>query len=275
MAQIGSIVISPPLINTACAWASDLDQLQALYESPFTGAVTTRTSTLTGYNETAVCGVVFTNSTTSSLNSYGFSPLPLSSYLGWVKDILSAAVQSSSVVKPFIISITASTADELRPMIALIQAAAFNALLNTSCPNISSASPSGYIPSSIHPLLTALAEAHTQDKTLTIGLKLPPYTFRGQFDAMVNVLKECRVCRPDCSWRTCRRCFSTALSLGNVHTFHKLLHGDSQTDAGLRGICIIGVGGVTTPAALAHMRRAGASVVGAATLLGETRCWSF
>lgn len=57
MALIGSLVVSPVLINTACAWASDFNDLRALYASPFTGAVTTRTSTLKGYNERIAGGV--------------------------------------------------------------------------------------------------------------------------------------------------------------------------------------------------------------------------
>lgn len=150
-----------------------------------------------------------------------------------------------------------------------------------------------------------------KDKTLTIGLKLPPYTFRGQFDAMINELKGFiydydGVRRNAFAFLTCTNTLGNsllfpdqvhevfpaqgsesaefavptavgglagdalhALSLGNVHTFHQLLHGDNQTDTGLRSISIIGVGGVTTPAALARMRKAGASVVGAATLLGR------
>ncbi|KAJ3875346.1 hypothetical protein F5051DRAFT_442497 [Lentinula edodes] len=76
MAQIGSITISPALINAACAWAFNLDQLQTLHSPPFTGAVTTRTSTLKGYNENSSCGVVFANSSAPLLNSCGYSPLP-------------------------------------------------------------------------------------------------------------------------------------------------------------------------------------------------------
>lgn len=51
MVEIGSIRIEPPLINSSCAWASELHELQALYQSPYTGAVTTRTATLTGFAE--------------------------------------------------------------------------------------------------------------------------------------------------------------------------------------------------------------------------------
>ena len=51
MAQIGTVTISPAVINSACAWASDFDQLQALYQSSWIGAVTTRTATRDGFQE--------------------------------------------------------------------------------------------------------------------------------------------------------------------------------------------------------------------------------
>jgi len=58
MADINRIRIDPPIINTSCAWASEFVQLEELYNSPYTGAVTTRTATLGGFTEDsshAVC----------------------------------------------------------------------------------------------------------------------------------------------------------------------------------------------------------------------------
>lgn len=55
------------------------------------------------------------------------------------------------------------------------------------------------------------------------------------------------------------------LALGNVYTLRRLL--DTQLDASLCDILIIGVGGVTTREAHARMRKAGAAVVGCATIL--------
>jgi dihydroorotate dehydrogenase (fumarate) len=54
MVNLGRISISPPLINGSCAWASELHELEALYNCPFTGAVTTRTATLLGFTEDSV-----------------------------------------------------------------------------------------------------------------------------------------------------------------------------------------------------------------------------
>ena len=55
------------------------------------------------------------------------------------------------------------------------------------------------------------------------------------------------------------------LALGNVYTLRRLL--DAHADTSLCDILIIGVGGVTTREAHARMRKAGAAVVGCATIL--------
>jgi dihydroorotate dehydrogenase (fumarate) len=59
MTQIGSITIDPPIINTSCAWASSKQDLQGLFDCPFTGAVTTRTATSEGFKEDSTHNVGF------------------------------------------------------------------------------------------------------------------------------------------------------------------------------------------------------------------------
>ena len=44
MVAINTLKIDPPLVNTACAWVSEYEQLKACFECPYTGAVTTRTA---------------------------------------------------------------------------------------------------------------------------------------------------------------------------------------------------------------------------------------
>lgn len=51
MVKINSIDITPPLINSSCAWSSTLEQLQELYKCPYTGGVVTRTATTEGFKE--------------------------------------------------------------------------------------------------------------------------------------------------------------------------------------------------------------------------------
>ena len=64
-----------------------------------------------------------------------------------------------------------------------------------------------------------------------------------------------------------------ALSLGNVSGFSTLLA--ASDDPALRQIVVIGAGGVTSAEAVARMHRAGAKVVGSATLLGKVGVAAF
>lgn len=51
MVKVNNIEISPPIVNSSCAWSSDFQQLEGLYNSPYTGGVTTRTATVGGFKE--------------------------------------------------------------------------------------------------------------------------------------------------------------------------------------------------------------------------------
>ena len=335
MVRINSIDISPPLINSSCAWSSDLKQLQELYDSPHTGAVTTRTATNDGFEEDeshTVCvrafkkhrifylvcyakQVAFACSTLTSINSYGYSPHSLDTYLSWIGSILSS---QRSRTKPFIISITSSDPTTLRSMVYAIQR--FRAKLNdatsahskvaielnTSCPNIPNSPPSAYKFASLVPLLRILKDEYITDDTLTIGLKLPPFISRDQFrDVLEGIKALCTITdgvldKCPFAFFTCTNTLGTnllfaeqvdladqssglfavppalgglagdslhTLSLGNVYTFAQLLNESEY--AGLQDIAIIGVGGVTSKEAAGRMRRAGAAVVGCATLFGK------
>lgn len=198
MVAIRRLVVSPPLINSSSPSASEPNQLRELFESPHTGAVTTRTVTLTGFSETSEHTVAFTNDSISSVNSYGYSPHPLSAYIGYVDAILSSAPEHS--IKPFIISITSSSPISLASMLDAIQelrakfhdaegaTSRIGIELNTSCPNIKGSPPPAYNISGLVPILDALAECFWKDPTLTIGLKLPPYVYSTQFDDLVGCI---------------------------------------------------------------------------------------
>ncbi|KAL0578056.1 dihydroorotate dehydrogenase [Marasmius crinis-equi] len=207
MVNIGSIVIQPTIVNSSCAWASDLAQLESLYECPNTGAVTTRTATLNGFKEDESHVVAFSNSSTTSINSYGYSPHPLASYLAWVRQLLYGELVKKRPQKSFIISITASNSVDIERMVNDIQAfrssigdkdstpSRIAVELNTSCPNIPGSPPSAYSPlldteTSLRSLLNVLRSAHESDNTLTIGLKLPPFVYRQQFIDFMTLLKQ-------------------------------------------------------------------------------------
>lgn len=206
MVKIHTVEIIPPLLNSSCLWASDLEQLRALYDSPHTGAVTTRTATLHGFKENSANAVVFSADQYTTLNSYGYSPHPLAQYLEWIDTLLSTA---SSRRKPIILSITASNPVDLGQMLTHVQSlrrrlrevippdetfpdsSALLAIeLNTSCPNIPSAPPPSYHLPSLRPHLTILADAAREDPSLTIGLKLPPYPDVARVTEVVNCLSE-------------------------------------------------------------------------------------
>jgi len=212
MAQIGSILISPPLINTSCAWASEFNQLRELYDCPYIGAITTRTATLNGFVEDGSQTVTFMKDSLSSLNSYGYSPNPLASYLSWVYALLTTpTAMGDSPSKPIIISITASTPEDLHEILTRIQAlrdklrdehrsssskatvdpSTLLAIeLNTSCPNIKDHPPAAYSFSTLSPLLEVFASFFARDHSFTIGLKLPPYLYSTLFDDVVRELEK-------------------------------------------------------------------------------------
>lgn len=180
--------------------------------------------------------------------------------------------------------------------------------LNTSCPNIAYAPPPAYTPVALKPLLQVLADTFYSDQSLTVGLKLPPYTYATQFQDLLDVVASFSrttasgVRENPFAFLTCTNTLGSSLlfadqslrgetegvsspftlptplgglagevihslSLGNVYTFSKLLK--ESDDEALHSIKVVGVGGVTSPAAADRMRRAGASVVACATLLGR------
>ncbi|KAF9243727.1 hypothetical protein BU15DRAFT_42500 [Melanogaster broomeanus] len=316
MVKVHAITISPPLVNTSCAWASDDKQLTELFDCPYTGAVTTRTATLRGFKEDSSHTVAFLKDSLSSLNSYGYSPHPLSNYIGpqgWVRAILTRSPNST---KPFILSVTDSSAEDLRMMLNSIQELrAFNPSwasriaveFNASCPNIKGHPPPSYNFPSLRPFLDVFSDFFWKDQTLTVGIKLPPYLAATQFVDVVNGIATYSRLDPisgksinPFAFLTCTNTLGNSLvfadqaeggsgsgggfavppgvgglageaihslSLGNVYSFSRLLA--ESPDPAMREVAIIGAGGVTSPEAVTRMHRAGARVVGCATLLGK------
>lgn len=173
---------------------------------------------------------------------------------------------------------------------------------NTSCPNMGpDTPPTGYVFESLRGILVVLDTAHQADPTLTIGLKMPPYIYHLQFVQALDILHEfCLDGRHNSfAFLTCTNTLGNsllfpeqiavaegpvstacefavptavgglagdalhALSLGNVYSFCRLLRVQRPNKYdGLKNMVIIGVGGVTSKAAAARMRQAGANVVG-------------
>lgn len=151
-----------------------------------------------------------------------------------------------------------------------------------------------------------LADAHSKDTTLSIGLKLPPYVYKDQFLEAIAGIKSLSTPSHDgtvnnpVAFLTCTNTLGNSLlfsdqtittgdqifaipttlgglagdplhplALGNVFTFKNLISSQEAKDAGISQIKIIGVGGVTSREAAIRMRNAGAVAVACATLFGK------
>uniref|UniRef100_A0A8H8CQN2 Dihydroorotate oxidase n=1 Tax=Psilocybe cubensis TaxID=181762 RepID=A0A8H8CQN2_PSICU len=295
--------INPPLLNSSCAWSSNLQQLTELYESPYTGAVTTRTATLLGFKEDNNHTVAFHVEALTTINSYGYSPHPLTEYIEWHNSLRSTDVGRNG---EFHSNSSRSTTRRKN-----WECTNWNRTY-TSCPNIPNSPPSGYSFRSLLPLLEVLTAAYAKDNTLTIGLKLPPYVHKDQFAEVFAVLQSlqnsARYNGSAISFLTCTNTLGNSLlfseqsistiesknefavptglgglageslhplALGNVYAFKKLISSQSGAHAALGNIKIIGVGGVTSKAAVERMTKAGADFVGCATLFGKEGVHAF
>ncbi|KAH0349945.1 FMN-linked oxidoreductase, partial [Aureobasidium melanogenum] len=302
--------IDPPLLNSANPWCSTREDLEALYACPHTGAVTTRTSLLLGFShdpsvhqhaffstqsQTATTAPDYTISGKeypASLNTLGYSPTPIDTYLSWIEHIVTAS--SNKRPKPFIVSVTGSPKEvaECYSRVATLAAhipAPLAVEVNLSCPNIANKPPPAYSGSALKEYLDALRNV---PRTVSLGLKTPPYTYAGQFNTLIDTLRENGTSPIDFITSTNTLGSSLVLSqqgrpllplaagtgigglageplhplaLGNVATLRRLL----DEHAELRDIDIIGVGGVSDAAGLSRMQAVGAKVVAIGTALGR------
>lgn len=220
------LYISPPLLNSANPWCTTLEQLQELYESPHTGAVTTRTCLINGFpHDPSIHQFAFYNTnslsssepnvdqsgnqdTTGSLNTLGYSPTPLKEYLDFIKIISdgSSDPPDGNHGKPFIISVTGSAEEVVQcyKLITLHQRTVRMVLameVNLSCPNIPDKPPPAYSTTSLLEYLVALKKEiarqvqsretlfpHETHVHVPIGIKTSPYTYHDQFQALVDAL---------------------------------------------------------------------------------------
>ena len=160
--------IDPPLLNSANPWATTIDDLRALYDCEYTGAVTTRTCTLEGFaHDDAIHQYTFfdlqtlqsspnpnqSEERTGSLNTLGYSPISLPKLVdllvGFSEELRKRHSDPTNTKvarkdKPFIISIT-GTPQELKQCYTVIKSKYLTLRnefpvyieINLSCPNIS------------------------------------------------------------------------------------------------------------------------------------------
>ncbi|KAF2234688.1 FMN-linked oxidoreductase [Viridothelium virens] len=229
--------IEPPILNSACPWATTFEDLLLLLRCPYTGAITTRTCTLEGFSHNpSIHQFAFFNpqengtlarkndsyhadhSQTGSLNTLGYSPIPLSEYLHMIQKLtqhhkpVDNSEQHLPLNKPIIVSVTGSPSDVAKAWQAITDRA--NELpaklcmeINLSCPNIPGAPPPAYDAATLYDYLEGLneaienysalsAEAAKRACSVPIGIKCPPYTYLGQFNSVISaLLKSCGTVR--------------------------------------------------------------------------------
>lgn len=275
--------ISPPLVNSSNPWATTLDDLTALYECPYTGAVTTRTSLLAGFSEDPEKHqFTFFNVAThesqqdqsqlagnenASLNTLGYSPLNLESYLGFIETIAATAAasapsSSSSFARPnkgFIVSVTGSPEDVVNCYRAISETAArvpfpLAMEVNLSCPNIPGKPPPAYDGHALLEYLRALQDAlaHSSGPRIPCGLKTPPYTHATQYDELFRALEaSCSVASAPCpvSFLTATNTLGSCLLLADPEA---TTSGSTPAlpDAGIGGMA----GALLHPLALGNVR---------------------
>ncbi|KAL7914614.1 hypothetical protein GGI35DRAFT_434845 [Trichoderma velutinum] len=328
----------PPLLNTASPWATSRDHLAALLHCPSVGAVTTRTSLIAGFlhspeshryalfdpatgaasasvgtatfsgppedsndNEAGRPDLDTDKIPLASLNTLGYSPLPLSEYLSIISSLaasLPPPSSSSTPPKTIIISVTGSPS-EILACHTLISSHATSVPfslameINLSCPNIPNLPPPAYSSSSLSSYLDILPS----ESVIPIGIKIPPYTHAGQFNDLVASLIGSESNHPPAyklSFLTATNTLGSCLLLDTASSsddallpgegiggmagppLHPLALGNVATlrrkfDADLRlaHLDIIGVGGVYDGQGYKRMRRVGAMAVGIATALGR------
>ncbi|KAL2261407.1 hypothetical protein VTK26DRAFT_4225 [Humicola hyalothermophila] len=208
--------INPPLLNSACPWATTLDDLRRLYACPSTGAVTTRTSLIGGFDhDPAKHQYAFFDQGThnasptpdtqknASLNSLGYSPLTLETYLDYIKTIsdelqLQPGNPTSKPRKGFIVSVTGGP-DGIAASYAMISSAAQDVRfplameINLSCPNIPGRPPPAYSEEALVTYLDRLQHAifdpSVQRPRIPVGIKTPPYTHATQYEGLMAALE--------------------------------------------------------------------------------------
>lgn len=317
--------IEPPLVNSSNPWATTKEDLQRLFDCEHTGAVTTRTSLLAGFahddnihqhtffrphdhviKPVDIIDGKVSSTYSSSLNTLGYSPIPLDTYLSMLPKVVaeSSLQEEKRNSKPFIVSVTGS-AEAVRDCYLKIQEtqlAMRNPLcmeINLSCPNIPDKPPPAYSGEALKEYLDVLSSvrAPIEQNGVAIGIKAPPYTYHDQFQTLFDALSASSKTSPSggcpVDFITATNTLGSSLVLAGGtpalnsasgqgiggmagSALHPLALGNVKTIRGmldareeLKCIDVIGVGGVGDRDGWARMRAVGAKVVGVGTALGR------
>lgn len=243
----------------------------------------------------------------SSLNTLGYSPIPLGEYLRMLENASKSGDSHFNPrrEKPVIVSVT-GTPDAVAQCYTQIsevksQNNGLNLMMeiNLSCPNILDKPPPAYDAESLVEYLTALARVRTSKSALAAvlcGIKTPPYTYQDQYNGLLSALEISIQLPGACplSFITATNTLGSCLVIGPKGSpalgsasgegiggmagsaLHPLSLGNVSTirkmldtNEALKHIAIIGVGGVSDKAGYERMRNAGAAAVAVGTALGR------
>ena len=245
------LAFDPPLLNSANPWASTKEDLEALYDCPYTGAITIRTALANGFDHDSATHQycffepkshtvgghsaeahpphpgTFPAQSISSLNTLGYSPFSVREYLQIIKGLLLSPCPERRPNKPVIFSVAGSPAEvldhyrsisHLRINLNHDHLISANLLMeiNLSCPNITGRPPPAYSKEELLEYLIPLIDADPGGwGTIKVGVKTPPYTYQTQFDELISALLESSKGRCPISFITATNTLGSSLVLSD------------------------------------------------------------
>lgn len=244
----------------------------------------------------------------ASLNTLGYSPYPLEKTLENVQ-VVSEEIGWSGKGWIISATGTAEEIKECYRLISETRRSVIMDIymeINLSCPNIGAKPPPAYDQASLLEYLVAVREAKRKvGGGMKVGIKTPPYSNPRDFEIVkaalmqsvvervvpiefitaTNTLGTSLLLQPDLGasagqskpWKPTLSSADAEglgglagsplhpLALGNVRTLRRMLNSEDV----LRGISIIGTGGVSDAAGLSRMKSVGAEIIGVGTAFGR------
>jgi dihydroorotate dehydrogenase (fumarate) len=184
--QVAGITLSKVLLNSSNPFATSVDDLQSLADSPASGAFATRTACPNFEHDDAKHKWRY-DKVGNTINCLGYSSQTFEYYIDAVKQV------HTTSSKPAFISLS-GYANEIADMVQQLGTAFADALgtilveINLSCPNIPGKPPIAYDFEAMKDYLTTVFARGNYG--LKVGVKLTPYFYDGQFIEAALVLNE-------------------------------------------------------------------------------------
>lgn len=195
---VAGVRLSSPFFNASGVWCTTSKDLEQVLNSPFTGAVVTKSCTLLprdGNPKPRYQGIRNqTSSFTGSINSMGLPNKGIDYYLQTARYL--------APQKPFFVSVCGLTLTENMHILSAIQhdvvaSPLAGVELNLSCPNVVGKPQTGYEFDAMDEMLRQSTEMFDR---YALGVKLPPYFDPIHFDMAADVLKRYQ---NNIRWVTC------------------------------------------------------------------------